>query len=182
MESYKSKIITIPNILSLLRLLLIPLMMWLYCVKKDYVMTALVLIISGATDIIDGFIARRFNMISDFGKALDPIADKLTQIGMIVAISTHYPKMLLPVVLLIIKEVSAGITNLVIIKRKHQVNGAMWHGKLTTVILYAMIFLHIVWADIPNAVSTSLIVLSVLMMLISCVMYMKKNIKILKAK
>ena len=77
-NSYKGKIITIPNLLSLFRILLIPIIVWLYCVEKKYELTILVLLISGASDIIDGFIARRFNMISDIGKALDPIVDKLT--------------------------------------------------------------------------------------------------------
>lgn len=179
MEKEKSKIITIPNILSVVRLALIPLMVWLYGKKEDYLMTLVVLIISGLTDIVDGFIARRFNMISDVGKIIDPVADKLTQIAMVFCLSTNHPKMIVPVVLLIIKELSAGITNIVIIKKKHQVNGAVWHGKATTVLLYSMIFIHILWIDIPSKLSNLLIAASILMMAYSCVLYMSKNIKIL---
>jgi len=156
--------------------------MWLYCEKENYLMTLVVLIISGLTDVIDGFIARQFNMISDVGKVLDPIADKLTQIAMIFCLSLNHSKMIVPVVLLIIKELSAGITNLVIIRKKHQVNGAVWHGKATTVLLYSMIFIHILWIDIPSILSNLLILASVLMMVYSCILYMSKNIKILKSK
>lgn len=78
-RSYQNKILTIPNVLSFFRLCLIPVIIWMYCSKRDYVRTAVILLLSGATDILDGFIARRFNMVSDLGKVLDPVADKLTQ-------------------------------------------------------------------------------------------------------
>ena len=70
-EIYKNKILTVPNVLSAFRLLLVPALAWLYLVRKDYSATAWVLLLSGATDIADGFIARRFGMGSDLGKALD---------------------------------------------------------------------------------------------------------------
>ena len=75
----KNRILTIPNILSFVRIGLITFIMWLYLAKERYEAALFVLIASGLTDIVDGFIARRFNMISDFGKIIDPIADKLTQ-------------------------------------------------------------------------------------------------------
>ena len=82
-DSTKNKILTIPNLLSLFRLCLIPVFMWLYCVEKNYLWTGIILIISGLTDTVDGFVARHFNMISDLGKILDPVADKLTQAAML---------------------------------------------------------------------------------------------------
>ena len=90
-EIYKNKILTVPNVLSAFRLLLVPALAWLYLVRKDYSATAWVLLLSGATDIADGFIARRFGMVSDLGKALDPIADKVLVLsGLIVLISDPY--------------------------------------------------------------------------------------------
>lgn len=77
-NTYQKKILTIPNILSFFRLCLIPVIIWLYTEKQDYFWTLLVLLLSAVTDIVDGIIARKCNMISDFGKAFDPIADKLT--------------------------------------------------------------------------------------------------------
>ena len=68
-EKYKHKIITIPNILSFFRLLLIPVIMWLYIVKEAPVLTTVILALSGITDIVDGIIARKCHMVSDFGKA-----------------------------------------------------------------------------------------------------------------
>ena len=79
----KNAILTIPNLISLFRILLIPLIIWLYCGKKQYAATIAVVAISGVSDIIDGKIARKFNMVSDVGKVLDPIADKLTQAALV---------------------------------------------------------------------------------------------------
>ena len=111
-NSYKGKIITIPNLLSLFRILLIPIIVWLYCVEKKYELTILVLLISGASDIIDGFIARRFNMISDIGKALDPIVDKLTQGVTLICLLIDFPRLAILLFGLLIKEFLLGIKEL----------------------------------------------------------------------
>lgn len=179
-ERYKKKIITIPNILSFFRLCLIPLIVWLYCVKKDYLLSTLVLLLSGLTDIADGFIARRFNMISDFGKAFDPVADKLTQIVVLFCLVTRFRSMLIPLVMLIVKEVFAGVTSLITIKKTGEVMGAVWHGKATTVLLYATMTVHLVWFNIPLLVSNILVAVCTVMMLISAVLYGKRNITALK--
>lgn len=107
-EKYKNKIITIPNILSLFRLLLIPVIVWLYVFRQDYLWTTAILALSGITDIIDGIIARKCNMISDFGKAFDPVADKLTQIAMLFCLVSRFQWMLLPLCVLVVKEITAG--------------------------------------------------------------------------
>jgi len=74
----RDQILTIPNLLSLVRLLMIPMIIWLYCEKEDYVAAAVMIVLSGLTDIADGIIARKFHLVSDLGKILDPVADKLT--------------------------------------------------------------------------------------------------------
>ena len=89
-NKYQKKIITIPNILSTVRILLIPVIIWLYIGLKDYLLTGVFVIISGLTDIIDGAIARKFNMISDVGKVLDPFADKATQIVVMILLTISF--------------------------------------------------------------------------------------------
>ena len=79
----KKNLVTIPNMLSVLRMCMIGAIVWLYCFEQNYYAAISVLLLSGATDIADGFIARKFGMVSDFGKALDPLADKLTQIAVL---------------------------------------------------------------------------------------------------
>lgn len=180
-EGKKIVIFTIPNILSFLRLLMIPVIIWAYVSRKDYVLSAIILALSALTDVVDGFIARKLNQVSELGKALDPVADKLTQVSMLFCLMTNHPNMLLPVILLIVKEVLDGILNLTIIRRKGRVYGAVWHGKVTTVLLYGMMLAHVIWPNIPAVISAILITASVLMMIVSQVLYTKKNIAIIRS-
>lgn len=181
-NKYQKRIVTIPNVLSVFRISLIPVIVWLYCFKRDYLLATAVLTLSGVTDVVDGFIARRFHMISDVGKALDPIADKLTQIAMLSCLVTRFPFMLLPLVLLVVKELFAGITGLITIKKTGVVLAAVWHGKLTTVALYAMMALHLIWYTIPLSVSNVLVVLCTMIMLNSAILYGIRNLSILLGK
>ena len=178
-QNTRKQLFTIPNLLSFLRLCMIPLIIWLYCAQKNYVLTAVVLVLSGLTDTIDGFIARRFNMVTDLGKALDPIADKLTQASVMFCLLTRFQMMLVPLLLLIFKEVCNGIMSLFVIKKTGKVCGADWHGKVCTWLLYAMMFLHIVWFDISRQWSTALISICVIMMTVSFALYMVRNYKML---
>lgn len=181
-NTYQKKILTIPNILSFFRLCLIPIIIWLYIRKEDYFWTLITLLLSALTDIIDGIIARKCNMISDFGKAFDPIADKLTQIAMLFCLVSRFKYMMVPLALLIVKEVCTGITSLILIKRTSTVKGAVWHGKLTTVALYSMMAIHLIWFNIPNTLSLILVGVCIGIMLMSFIMYSVQNIKAIKNK
>lgn len=179
-ENYQNKIITIPNILSFFRICLIPVIVWLYNVKQDYLWTLFILLLSAVTDIVDGIIARKCNMISDFGKAFDPVADKLTQMAMLFCLVSRFPYMMIPFVLLVVKEVFTGITALITIKRTNTVKGAVWHGKLTTVALYSMMAVHLLWYNIPRTVSLILVGICIGIMLMSFILYAIQNIKAIK--
>lgn len=180
-KNIKAQIFTIPNILSFVRLVMIPFIIWLYCFKQTYMWTAILLFLSGLTDVVDGFIARHFNMVSDFGKALDPIADKLTQLAVLVCLVTRFPMFLIPLVLLTVKEFVSGVLCLVVMRRTKKVESAHWHGKLNTVLLYAVMTLHIIWYSIPFAVSNICILAVVGMMIVSFVLYSIGNIKTIKS-
>ena len=172
-----NKIVTLPNLLSLFRLILIPFILWAYCYEASYSLTAVLVIVSGLTDVIDGFVARHFNMVSDFGKALDPIADKLTQIAILFCLITRFPLILFPLILIIVKETSSFVLRAVVIHKTGTVEGAVWHGKVNTVILYAVMFLHIVWYNIPTQISVICIIVSCAMMVLSYVLYSIDGIK-----
>lgn len=85
---------------------------------------------SGATDLADGYIARRFHMVSDLGKMLDPVADKLTQGAILICLVTRFPRMWLPLILLAVKEAFVGITSLLVIRKSGAVAGGRlaWQG------------------------------------------------------
>lgn len=174
----KNQILTIPNLLSLLRLAMIPLLMWLYLEKQEYLWTAVVVVLSGVTDIVDGIIARKFDMVSDFGKALDPVADKLTQIAMLYCLGTSFPEIRILLLILVVKEVITGAMSLYSIKKTGQVQGADWHGKVTTVLLYLLIIDRIV----PWLLSAVLTILCAGMMLFSMVLYWQRNWTSIKGK
>ena len=132
----EDRIWTIPNILSIFRMVLIPVFVWTYCGLKNDLATALVLLLSGISDTADGIIARRFNMITTLGKAIDPVADKLTQIAMLLCLLTRFPSLIILFALLLIKEITGGVMSLLILKRRKLVLPADWHGKLMSFVLY----------------------------------------------
>lgn len=176
----KRRVFTIPNLLSLLRLLMVPLFVWAYTIRQDGLLTALVLALSGLTDLLDGQIARHYGMVSDVGKLLDPIADKVTQGAMLICLLTRFPAMWVPLILLIVKEAFVGITSLMVIRKTGRVDGAEMHGKVTTCFLYGMMLIHLLWSDIPNGLSIALIVMTTLVMLLSFWLYGLRNIARLK--
>lgn len=180
--SKKRKVLTVPNALSFFRLCLIPVFVWLYCVKHSYEWTGTLLMLSGLTDMVDGFIARKFDATSDVGKILDPIADKLTQGAMLFCLLTRFPRMWVPLALLIVKELFMGLTGLMVIRKTRQVFSALWHGKVATCLLYAMMILHVMWPGIPRRLSDASVGACVAMMLISVVLYGCHNIQILRGK
>lgn len=176
-NKYQKKILTIPNLLSLFRLCLIPVIVWLYVVEKNDLWATLMLILSGLTDMADGFIARKFHMISDFGKIFDPIADKMTQFVMLLCLFTRFPHMMIPAALMVVKELAAGVTGLMMIHRTGVVEGADWHGKMTTAALYTMMGLHFIWIGIPQQVSVLMVLVCTGLMILSAVLYCMRNLK-----
>lgn len=178
----ENKILTIPNLLSLFRLILIPVIVWLYWVRKDYFPAGVLLIVSGLTDLADGYIARRFHAVSNVGKILDPIADKLTQAAMLFCLVTRFPLMAAPFGFLIIKEIFIGTTGLLMIRKTGKVVGADFHGKVATTLLYAMMILHIFWIDIPSTVSAVSILICLVSMAFTLLTYGSRNMRVLQGQ
>lgn len=178
-NKYQNKIFTIPNILSFFRIFLIAPIIVLYS-QQEFLGVLIVLIISGISDIADGIIARKFNMISDFGKALDPIADKLTQLVVLICLISRFPYITILAIFLVIKELCAGITVLVSIKKTNAVKGAAWHGKLTTVVIYIAMVMHLVWYHIPPTASLITIAVCVSVMTMSFILYLIRTVKAIR--
>ena len=176
----KNRIWTIPNLLSLVRIALVPCIVWSYLNLEDGILVGILIVLSGLTDIADGIIARKFNMISDLGKALDPIADKLTQGAVLICLVAVFPKMLLPLILLCIKELSDGISGLMVIRKTGNVYGAKWHGKAATVLLYATMLLHVFFRNLPEMLSDVSVYLCSVMILISLLLYAVRNTRLMR--
>lgn len=178
----ENKILTVPNLLSLFRLLLIPVIVWLYWFQKDYFPAGALLILSGLTDLADGYIARHFNAVSNVGKILDPIADKLTQAAMLFCLVTRFPLMAAPFGFLVIKELFIGTTGLLMIRKTGKVVGADFHGKVATTLLYAMMILHIFWIDITPEISAVTILICLISMAFTLLVYGNRNMRVLQGQ
>lgn len=127
----------VPNILTIIRFLLIPIII-LFAIQDNYIATIIVLTISGLTDILDGFIARKFNFISDFGKLMDPLADKATQVALLVTLTIQKIIPIWIILVVIIKEFLM-ISGASFLYGKELVVSSKWYGKLTTVLFYIAI-------------------------------------------
>ena len=132
----------IPNILTIIRFILIPFII-IYIVQDKYFEAFIFLTISGLTDIFDGFIARKFNLISNFGKLMDPLADKLTQISVLaILVKTNIiPFWILAIV--VIKEL-VMVIGASFLYGKDVVVYSKWYGKLATVLFYVAIVISLI--------------------------------------
>ena len=165
------RIWTVPNVMSFFRLLLIPVIMWVYLAKKDYVLVAVLLVVSGITDVADGFIARHFNQVSNLGKMLDPVADKFTEGILMILLALRYPLFWADVAIFAVGAFLMSFWGIRAINRSHLVNAAHWYGKITTVFLYASIFTLLLWEKIPKAAANAIIVICGLLVIGNVTMY-----------
>ncbi len=171
----------VPNALSVVRIALIPVFVTLYLLRLDPWAFA-VLLVSGLTDAVDGFVARRFNMITECGKLLDPLSDKLTQVAVVVCLTTRYTELLPLTVLCFAKELSQGIGGILLLKKNVQAQGARWFGKVSTVLFYATMLVIVLWYDVLVATASWVLYLLVglvgVSMLIAFVGYLRMFLRI----
>lgn len=149
--NWKKEILTIPNLLSLIRLLLIPVYIVIYLnadESHEYLIAGLILAVSCLTDAVDGMIARQFNMMSRFGKLLDPIADKLTQFSLTLCLSLRYPVLHQVLALLVIKEIFQLTAVIVNLRRGKELAGALIMGKICTTVLFVSLISLVLFPNI----------------------------------
>jgi|GEM_PF-117984 len=180
MSDSRKNIFTIPNLLSFLRILLIPVIIYLYCAAQDYPAAVLMLLVSSATDVADGIIARKFNMISDLGKVLDPIADKLTQGAIMICLVSRYPFILWLIILFAAKELTMFFMGYLTLKYAHSVNSAEWFGKACTVIIVTSMAVLILFPQIELPWVKGIIALDAAAVVISLILYVRFYISIWK--
>lgn len=162
----------IPNILSILRLILIPFFVWAFFsgIPHSGPISAAILIFSGLTDIADGFIARRFQMITTLGQILDPLADKLTQATVCVCLVIRNPALVWLLILYVLKESLMLIGGLRIIAKHKKIDSSKWFGKLSTVVFYT-VFISIICFDPGPVVTDVLLAVALCFMVFAFIMY-----------
>lgn len=171
MKDYQHKIITIPNIISMFRVVLIPFIIYSFVKLNNIPLTVVLIAVSALSDILDGKIARKFNMVSDFGKLFDPVADKATQIALAICLAFKIKMMIPLLIFLLIKEIFMGVSGYIVIKRTGAPDQAKWYGKACTVVLYGSMMAMILFPGMPEWLSYALICLCAVFMLISIIGY-----------
>ncbi len=143
----REQVLTVPNAMSAFRIILIPFIIWTYAIDRHYLAFALV-VLSALSDMLDGLVARKLNMISDFGKFIDPVADKLTQAALLICLMTQHRHIYVLFIILAVKELATLGLGALVFKRHDSVNSAKWYGKLCTVVFEGTMMLLMV---LPNA-------------------------------
>ena len=113
----KKEIFSIPNLMGYFRILMIPVFCYLYIGKQRYLAASAAVLLSSLTDLFDGKIARKFNMVTELGKLLDPVADKLTHGALALCLALRYPLMWALILLLIVKEGYMAVMGAVLLKK-----------------------------------------------------------------
>lgn len=169
-KNWKKEIWTIPNLLSLFRLCLIPVYVSIYLnatESADYFIAAMILAVSCLTDLIDGKIARHFNMISTVGKILDPLADKLTQFTLILCLAMKYPILRYLVGLFVVKESFQLIAGGINLRRGRMLKGALLSGKICTTVLFISLILMVMLPGLSKNAVNIIAVIDLCFMLVS---------------
>ena len=183
-KDWKKEIFTIPNLLSLFRLLLIPLYVSIYLNARDnadYYLAAAILAVSCLTDLIDGQIARRCNMISTVGKVLDPFADKVTQFTLVICLSIKYPILWTLSVLIFVKEIFQLTAGIVRFKKGKMLKGAQITGKICTTVLFLSLIILVMMPDIEFKFVQLITLIDAIFLLIAfadyIIVYIRKDTK-----
>ena len=176
-KDWKKDLFTIPNLLSLFRLLLIPVYVIIY-LHGDHFIAAAILAVSCLTDLIDGKIARHFNMISAIGKILDPLADKATQLALILCLSVEYPLLWCLIGCFIIKEGFQLIAGSIYLHKGIMLKGALLSGKICTTVLFISLILMVLIPNLPDVIVLIITIVDLVSMLIAflddCITYAKR--------
>ncbi len=171
----------IPNILTTVRMVLTPIFAYLVLEAKNLTWAAVILILSGITDVVDGYIARHYNMTSNFGKIYDPFADKLMQITAVLSLTIAQVIPLWVVAVVFVKEVTMILIG-GILYLKNIVVHSNWYGKAATVIFYTIIFVLIIWQDIPAIWMWVLLAILLFSVLFAASGYLVNTIKKVKTE
>ena len=179
----------LPNKLSLMRVIMVPLFVAVMVIPETVlpdvwsrILSAAIFILTAFTDFLDGMIARKFNMVSDLGKVLDPFCDKLTQLALLICLITRYPDIWRLLVLLVAKELIVATLGAIAVKRNERYHSARWYGKLCTVVFESAMIVLMLFPDIPWSWVIAIIALCSTVMVFAMVMYMIFFIRLIVGK
>ncbi|MGI6778318.1 MAG: CDP-alcohol phosphatidyltransferase family protein [Acetivibrionales bacterium] len=168
----------LPNILTGIRFILIPIFGY-YLYREQYTTAVVLFLLGGITDVLDGYIARKYNLITSWGKLADPLADKLMQITALILLTIQHKIPVLILVIITTKELLMGLGSILIYRNKKYVVSANWYGKMATVIFYFAVAAIIIF-DLNSLYNNIFIGIAVLCTLFAFFMYLLSYIRINK--
>lgn len=176
----KKDLWSIPNILCYIRFLLIPVFVVQYIraqEPREYLQAAAVVLASGLTDFLDGYIARTFDMVTEFGKLIDPLADKLTQASLIFVLIVEIKWMFLLLILFVIMQLFMLGAGLAMLKKGRRLNGAKWFGKVSTTVFYAVMLVLVAVPKLDTTVINILMLVCGIFLALSFALYIREYLR-----
>ena len=163
----------IPNILTTVRLIIIPFFAYSVLSHQSIWLSVSLFLFSGLTDIVDGWIARHYNMITDVGSVYDPLVDKLMQITAVVCLAVIDVVPWWVIGFVVLKELTMIITGSILYIKKIVVH-SNWYGKAATVFFYMVIFILIVCPGMTAASKNALLGILVGVLVLAAIGYLRK--------
>lgn len=173
-KDLKKDVFTIPNMLSLFRLLLVPVYINIYLNATEnvhYYIAGGILAVSCLTDMIDGKIARKFNMYSVLGQFLDPLADKVTQFALILCLAIRFPILWVLIGLFVVKELYQFLAMVIFARKGKMLRGALMSGKISTTVLFVTLVALMVFPNMPENVSLIIGIVDIIVVFIAFLDY-----------
>lgn len=173
----KKEIFTIPNFLSAFRLVLAVLLFRVHRrlgLEEGKKWMVFILVLSALSDFLDGKIARKFNMVSEIGKIIDPIADKVTQGVLLLCLLPRYQMAPSIFLLFLIKEGFMLVEGSRTVVKTGRNEGAKWYGKVSTAVFYGVMLILNLFPNINKKAANILLGISGAFMLLSFVMYVRE--------
>ena len=178
------EVFTIPNIIGYIRMALIPVFMYIYITAdsmRDYYIAAIIVLLSTFSDLFDGMIARKINQVTELGKFLDPLADKLSHGALIICLVTRYKLMWMLLAIFIVKEGFMGIMGIYMLHHNgKKLDGAKWFGKVCTAVLFLSMFALFLVPDMKMAYVNGIIIFCAVVMVITLILYIPEFVKLYK--
>lgn len=175
-QNWKKELCTIPNMLSIFRLVLIPVYIYIYLNATEdhhYWIAAGILAISCLTDMIDGKIARKFNMVSQVGKLLDPLADKMTQFSLMVCLASQRKAIWALLALFVTKEFFQLVALILNLRKGKALDGALLSGKISTTVLFISLIILVMMPHLKDSIADSITLVCAIFLLIAFADYVR---------